>query len=34
VARATINGLSQMVTVERIAAERGLNVADLGVRRA
>jgi small subunit ribosomal protein S5 len=34
VARATIDGLAQMVTVERIAAERGINVADLGVRRA
>jgi small subunit ribosomal protein S5 len=33
VARATVEGLEQMVTVERIAAERGINVADLGVRR-
>ena len=34
VARATVDGLAQMVTIERIAAERGISVAELGVRRA
>lgn len=33
IARATVEGLAQMVTVEQIAAERGVSVADLGVRR-
>jgi small subunit ribosomal protein S5 len=33
VARATLEGLEQMVTPERIAAERGITVAELGVRR-
>jgi small subunit ribosomal protein S5 len=34
VARATMDGLEQMITVERAAAERGISVAELGVRRA
>jgi small subunit ribosomal protein S5 len=33
VARATLDGLAQMVTPERIALERGISVAQLGVRR-
>lgn len=33
VARATIDGLGQMVTAERIATERGITVEQLGVRR-
>jgi small subunit ribosomal protein S5 len=34
VARATLDGLEQLVTVERVAAERGISVAELaGVRR-
>jgi small subunit ribosomal protein S5 len=32
VARATLDGLAQMVTPERIAAERGISVQQLGVR--
>lgn len=34
VARATLDGLEQMVTAERVAAERGITVEQLGVRRA
>jgi small subunit ribosomal protein S5 len=34
VARATLHGLAQMVTAERVAAERGISVEELGVRRA
>ena len=34
VARATMNGLQQMVTAEMIAAERGITLEELGVRRA
>jgi small subunit ribosomal protein S5 len=34
VARATVHGLAQMVTAERVAAERGISVDELGVRRA
>jgi len=33
VARATLDGLEQMVTAERVAAERGITVEELGVRR-
>ena len=33
VARATIDGLEQMVTAEMIAQERGLTLEELGVRR-
>jgi small subunit ribosomal protein S5 len=33
VARATIDGLEQMVTADMIAAERGLSLEELGVRR-
>jgi small subunit ribosomal protein S5 len=33
VARATMDGLQQMVTAEMIAAERGLTLEELGVRR-
>jgi small subunit ribosomal protein S5 len=33
VARATLEGLEQMVTAERAAAERGITVEQLGVRR-
>jgi small subunit ribosomal protein S5 len=33
VARATMDGLEQLITVERAAAERGISVAELGVRR-
>jgi small subunit ribosomal protein S5 len=33
VARATMDGLQQMVTAEMIAAERGISVQELGVRR-
>jgi len=33
VARATMDGLSQLVTPELAAAERGISVEDLGVRR-
>jgi len=29
-----MDGLEQMITVERAAAERGISVAELGVRRA
>ena len=31
VARATMDGLEQMVTPERVARERGISVAELGV---
>jgi small subunit ribosomal protein S5 len=34
VARATMNGLQQLVTAEMVAAERGIALEDLGVRRA
>jgi small subunit ribosomal protein S5 len=34
VARATLDGLGQMVTAERVAAERGISLDELGVRRA
>jgi small subunit ribosomal protein S5 len=34
IARATLDGLEQMVTAERVAAERGISVEELGVRRA
>ncbi len=34
VARATFNGLQELVTAEQVAAERGVNVEELGVRRA
>jgi len=34
VARATLHGLGQMVTAERVAVERGISVEELGVRRA
>jgi small subunit ribosomal protein S5 len=33
VARATMDGLEQLVTPERIAMERGISVQELGVRR-
>jgi small subunit ribosomal protein S5 len=33
VARATMDGLEQLVTPERVAMERGISVAELGVRR-
>ena len=33
VARATMEGLEQMVTAERVARERGISVAELGVSR-
>ena len=33
VARATMDGLEQLVTPERVALERGVTVAELGVRR-
>jgi small subunit ribosomal protein S5 len=33
VARATMDGLEQLVTPERVAMERGISVTDLGVRR-
>jgi len=33
VARATMDGLEQMITAERVAAERGISVQELGVRR-
>jgi small subunit ribosomal protein S5 len=33
VARATMDGLQQMVTAEMIATERGISVQELGVRR-
>ncbi len=33
VARATMEGLEQMVTAERVARERGISVAELGVAR-
>ena len=33
VARATMHGLEQMVTPERVALERGITLAELGVRR-
>lgn len=33
VARATIDGLQQLVTAEQVARERGVSVEDLGVRR-
>ena len=33
VARATMDGLEQMVTADMIAAERGLSLEELGVRR-
>jgi small subunit ribosomal protein S5 len=34
IARATLDGLEQMVTAEQVAAERGISVEELGVRRA
>jgi small subunit ribosomal protein S5 len=34
IARATLEGLEQMVTAEQVAAERGISVEELGVRRA
>lgn len=34
VARATMDGLQQLVTAEMIAAERGITLEELGVRRA
>ncbi|MEX2283535.1 MAG: 30S ribosomal protein S5 [Gemmatimonadota bacterium] len=34
VARATMDGLQQLVTAEMIAAERGITLQELGVRRA
>jgi small subunit ribosomal protein S5 len=34
VARATVEGLQQMVTAKRAAAERGISIEELGVRRA
>jgi len=34
VARATFNGLQELVTAEQVAAERGITVEELGVRRA
>ena len=34
VARATMDGLQQMVTPEMVAAERGITLEELGVRRA
>jgi small subunit ribosomal protein S5 len=34
VARATMNGLEQLVTPERIALERGISLVELGVGRA
>jgi small subunit ribosomal protein S5 len=34
VARATMNGLQQLVTAEMVAAERGIALEELGVRRA
>jgi len=34
IARATLEGLEQMVTAEQVAAERGITVDELGVRRA
>jgi small subunit ribosomal protein S5 len=34
IARATLEGLEQMVTAEQVAAERGITVEELGVRRA
>jgi small subunit ribosomal protein S5 len=33
VARATLEGLEQMVTAKRAAAERGITIEELGVRR-
>jgi small subunit ribosomal protein S5 len=33
VARATMDGLQQLVTAEMIAAERGVSLEELGVRR-
>jgi small subunit ribosomal protein S5 len=33
VARATMDGLEQLVTPERIALERGITMEQLGVRR-
>ncbi len=33
VARATFNGLTELVTAEQVAAERGITVQELGVRR-
>jgi small subunit ribosomal protein S5 len=33
VARATFNGLEELVTPEQVAAERGITVQELGVRR-
>jgi len=33
IARATLEGLEQMVTAEQVAAERGISVDELGVRR-
>jgi small subunit ribosomal protein S5 len=33
VARATLDGLLQMVTAQRVARERGMTVEELGVRR-
>jgi small subunit ribosomal protein S5 len=33
VARATLEGLEQMVTAKRAAAERGITIEQLGVRR-
>ena len=34
VARATFNGLQELVTADQVAAERGVSVEELGVRRA
>jgi small subunit ribosomal protein S5 len=34
VARATFNGLQELVTAEQVAQERGITVEELGVRRA